>query len=269
MKKVIFSDIDRTLAIGKTVSKENMEAIKKYISLENKFILVSGRVIPYTGNISKNIGASGYVICNNGAIVYDWLNDEIIYKKTISKETLLKMIDIANKYNARYIFGGLKVIFTNRIKYPDSEELILELTDEIYNSNPISQITISHENKEVVLNIVKEIEKLEDVYILNRHRSLYDETYPAGENIWIDITSSNVDKGYGVRKMVEYLNVDLKDTVRIGDDLNDLPMFLDEGLNVAVDNAIPLLKEKADYITSSCADNGVAKLIEKVINEEL
>ena len=64
-------------------------------------------------------------------------------------------------------------------------------------------------------------------------------------------------------------NIDLKDTVRIGDDLNDLPMFLDKGLNVAVDNAMQDLKNKADFITLSCKNDAIAHLIEKIINNEL
>ena len=57
--------------------------------------------------------------------------------------------------------------------------------------------------------------------------------------------------------------------VELGDDLNDLPMFLDKGLNVAVDNAMQDLKNKADFITLSCKDDAIAHLIEKIINNEL
>ena len=43
-------------------------------------------------------------------------NNEVIYENKISRELLIKMLDIANKYNARCILGGLKTIYTNKIK---------------------------------------------------------------------------------------------------------------------------------------------------------
>ena len=96
-----------------------------------------------------------------------------------------------------------------------------------------------------------------------------DETFIKNGDLWIDVTASNVSKGNAIIKMLEYLNVDLKDSIRIGDDLNDLPMFLDEGVNVAVSNAFPKLKEYADYITDSCENSGVSKVIDKILNNEL
>jgi 3-deoxy-D-manno-octulosonate 8-phosphate phosphatase KdsC-like HAD superfamily phosphatase len=76
-------------------------------------------------------------------------------------------------------------------------------------------------------------------------------------------TNYRYSPGYGD------LNIDLNESIRIGDDLNDLPMFLDEGVNVAVKNAFPKLKEHADYITDSCENSGVSKVIDKILNNEL
>lgn len=269
MKKIVFSDIDRTLTVSNVVSLKNKEMIKKYIDLGNYFVLVSGRVIPYASSISKQIGASGYVICTNGAVVYDYNSKKVIYGEIISFDIVNRLYNLANEYDARIIFGGIKTTYANKLKYPENETLIHSMTNEIYDNNPITQITISHPDKEVTKKIIKDVEKLPEIKILNRHRSLYDETFNDNGNIWIDIASKNVDKGKAIIKLLEYLNIDLKDSVRIGDDLNDLSMFLDKGLNVAVENAISDLKEKADYITKTCDSDGVAYALEKIIAEEI
>ena len=269
MKKIVFSDVDRTLAINGVISDKNKEMVKKYINLNNLFVLVSGRVIPYTVDLSKKIKASGYVICTNGGIAYDYLNDKIIYKKTISFDVTKKLFNISNLYGARLIFGGLKTIYTNKLKDEEKETEINEVTKDIYDNNPITQITISHENKEIINKIIKEVETIDEIKIVNRHRSLYDDTYNVNGNIWIDIAPANVNKGIAVLKLLEYLNIKLEDSVRIGDDLNDLPMFFDKGVNIAVANAIPKLKEKANFITKSCDEDGISYALEKIINEEL
>lgn len=269
MKKIIFSDIDKTLAIGKEVSDENKKWIKKWMDAGNSFVLVSGRVIPYTKMIAKQIGLCSYIICNNGSLIYDIKKEEVIYKKQISERILTKIFNISNKYNARCILGGLKTVYTNKIKYPEEETLILDITDEIYNKNPITQITISHKDEDVMLKIIDEIKVINEVSIINRHRFLYDKNYKYDGRVWIDVTNLDISKKDAIIKLLEFLDIDLKDSVRIGDDLNDLPMFLDEGLNVAVENAMPVLKEKADYITTSCEENGVANMIEKLLDNEI
>lgn len=269
MKKIVFSDVDRTLAINGVISDKNKEMVKKYIDLDNLFVLVSGRVIPYTVDLSKKINASGYVICTNGGIVYDYLNDKIIYKKTISFDVTKKLFNISNLYGARLIFGGLKTIYTNKLKDEEKETKINELTKDLYDNNPVTQITIVSNNKDILNKIIKETQKIDEIKIVNRHRSLYDDTYNVNGNIWIDIAPANVNKGIAVLKLLEYLNIKLDDSVRIGDDLNDLPMFFDKGVNIAVANAIPKLKEKANFITKSCDEDGISYALEKIINEEL
>lgn len=269
MKRIVFSDVDRTLAINGVISDKNKEMVKKYINLNNLFVLVSGRVIPYTVDLSKKINASDYVICTNGGIVYDYLKDKIIYKKTISFDVTKKLFNISNLYDARLFFGGLKTIYTNKLKYEEKETEIDEFSKDIYDNNPVTQITISHENKEIINKIIKETQKIDEIKIVNRHRSLYDDTYNVDGNIWIDIAPANVNKGLAVLKLLEYLNIKLEDSVRIGDDLNDLPMFFDKGVNIAVENAIPKLKEKANFITKPCKEDGVAVILDRIIKEEL
>jgi len=45
--------------------------------------------------------------------------------------------------------------------------------------------------------------------------------------------------------------------VVFGDESNDLKMFLDEWTSIAMGNATKELKEKADFITKNCDDNGI------------
>lgn len=269
MKKILFSDVDRTLAINGIISDKTKDSIKRYVNLNNLFVLVSGRVIPYTTDLSKKINASSYVICTNGGIVYDYSNNKIIYKKTISFNVIETLFNLCNFYKARLIFGGLKTIYTNKLKYKDKETEIDRITKEIYDNNPVTQITISSTNKDILNKIIDEVKKINEVEIVNKHRSLYDESYVDNGSLWIDIAPIGVNKGIAVLKLLEHLNIKLEDSARIGDDLNDLPMFLDKGVNIAVENAIPKLKEKADFITKSCYEDGISYTLEKIMNEEL
>ena len=268
MKKIIFSDIDRTLAKEGVISDKNIEYIKKYVSRGNLFVLASGRSVLYTINISKKAFASKYVICNNGAVTYDYEDKKIISIEKIPFDLVKKVFDIAKKYDSRLIIGTNDNTYVNKLLYKN-ETLINDITKEFYDNNIICQITISNKDKEKIEKVICDVNKIEGIKILNRCRSLYDDSYITSGNIWIDITNETVNKGKAVLNLLKYLNIDLEDSVRIGDDLNDISMFFDKGLNVAVENAMPELKNKAHFITKSCENDGVAFTIKRVMSDKI
>lgn len=65
------------------------------------------------------------------------------------------------------------------------------------------------------------------------------------------------DKANGIRAMVDRLGGDYRDVVVFGDHVNDMSMFCDEWTNIAVGNAVEVLKEKATYVTQNADDDGI------------
>ena len=74
MKKIIFSDIDKTLAKGSNISIKNINEIKRIKNLGVEFVLASGRSLTYTKKIAKIINSDNFIISNNGAVAYDNIN---------------------------------------------------------------------------------------------------------------------------------------------------------------------------------------------------
>ncbi|MEI3377383.1 MAG: HAD hydrolase family protein [Coriobacteriales bacterium] len=64
-------------------------------------------------------------------------------------------------------------------------------------------------------------------------------------------------KSRGIRTMMGLLDAPVKDVVVFGDGSNDIEMFRPEWTCVAMGNAIPELKERADLVTSSVDDDGI------------
>jgi hydroxymethylpyrimidine pyrophosphatase-like HAD family hydrolase len=76
------------------------------------------------------------------------------------------------------------------------------------------------------------------------------------------VLPSDVDKASALRRALQELGLSRHKLVTAGDAENDLD-FLGLGeLAVAVENALPLLKEKADWVTSQPAGEGVVELID-------
>lgn len=265
MIKIIFSDLDNTLADRRNISKNNIDAINRYTSMGNLFVITSGRSVSYINKIKKGIKDIRYVIGNNGSIIYDNKDKKVIYCNLIDYENIARLYELSNKLDAKFIMSGIKNDFVNKNAYYN-QKVIARLDRNIVKENYVSQIIIDTENKEDILKIIDEVEKTKGITVINRSRSLYDSTYKS-DNYWINIGSVSANKGISVKHLCKYLNESLENTLRVGDDLNDLPMFFEEGINVSLENGFKKVKEKADYIVPSYKEDAIFYLIDNIVNK--
>ena len=73
------------------------------------------------------------------------------------------------------------------------------------------------------------------------------------------IMPKDCDKASGVMATIKHFNLDMKEALCIGDDNNDIEMVSKAGIGIAMGNAIPELKEVADYVTDNIDNDGFAK----------
>lgn len=83
------------------------------------------------------------------------------------------------------------------------------------------------------------------------------------------VLPAGVDKATGLKSCLNRIGISLRETVAVGDAEND-EAFLDIcGMAVAVANALPALKEKADLVTAGSSGEGVTELIEQILKNDL
>jgi hydroxymethylpyrimidine pyrophosphatase-like HAD family hydrolase len=80
------------------------------------------------------------------------------------------------------------------------------------------------------------------------------------------VLPEGVNKGSGLRWVLKRLGLSKKDVIGVGDGENDADLFQASGLRVAVANAVPELKEMADWVTPGLAGSGVEQLSELLLN---
>lgn len=83
-------------------------------------------------------------------------------------------------------------------------------------------------------------------------------------NRYIEFNHQGVNKGQGLKHLVELLHVDMKETIAIGDNFNDLSMIKVAGLGVGVQNTVEEMKKECDIITKATNNQGA---IAEVINQ--
>lgn len=74
-----------------------------------------------------------------------------------------------------------------------------------------------------------------------------------------DVVPKGGSKARGIAKLLEVMGFEDVPTYAFGDGINDLEMFEAVDYAIAMDNAVPDLKEKAAFITANNNDDGIAK----------
>jgi HAD superfamily hydrolase (TIGR01484 family) len=83
------------------------------------------------------------------------------------------------------------------------------------------------------------------------------------------VLPTGVNKATGLKALSEAAAVSCEEVVGVGDAENDHAFLECCGLGVAVANALPMLKERADFVTKGARGDGVAELIDMILTDDL
>ncbi len=263
MIKLVTIDLDNTLFNkNKEITDYNFEIIKKAREKNVHIVLATGRPIegvkPILNKLNMNT-KNDYVICYNGAKIYNLENYELIYSKTITSADIKEVYELSKKYNFYFhTFDELGNLYSPLYNhYTDIEATINKIKCNIKDIYEFS------DTKFIKAMIVDSKENIDFLY--NNTPIYYKNKFNVvrSSNIFLEFLNKDVDKGNALEYLSKYLNIDLKDTMAIGDASNDIGMIKKAGIGVAMKNAFPEVLEIADFVTTSCEDSGVGVAINK------
>ena len=85
------------------------------------------------------------------------------------------------------------------------------------------------------------------------------------QSYYLDITHPNANKGSVVQRLSQRLSIPAAEIVTIGDNSNDVSMFEQSGISIAMGNASLEVQKKATYVTSTNQNEGFANAIENFV----
>ena len=287
MYKLIAIDLDGTLLNSYGVITENTKKIIKKVEEQGvNIILASGRPIDSIQAIANEIESKKYFIAGNGAIVYDIEKDEIIYENCLKKQKVLEIIKICEENSIGYSIYTEKEILTTALKYnvlyyhkenlkkPEDKKtkisIIQNMEEYIKNDNTSRylKITVCDEDKIVFDSIIRKLRNLKDIEVLDVSHMARKTIKQGTEEIaleyyYTEISRKNVDKWNAIEFLAKKLEIDSKDIMAIGDNINDKQMIENAGLGVAMGQSTPVITNVANEVTSSNNEEGVAKILQK------
>ncbi len=267
--KLVAIDMDGTLLNSKNqVSERTKEVIDKAKNKGAHIVLSTGRVLKSALSYSKSLNLKNPIVACNGAIIVDE-DTNIIYKKTIDNSLVKDIVNLARKEDIYYHFYDESRFYSHvRVEdvlrfYNEGDEntsidiKVFQDIEEILKLKDLNvyKFLFIDDNKNKLQNLRKELDKLGKVGT--------SSSWPNN----IEAMGLNVSKGEALRELCTRLQVRPEEVIAIGDSENDLSMLRFAGLGVAMGNGGEMIKKKADYITDSNDEDGVAKVIEKFVLE--
>ena len=107
-RKLIALDIDGTLLSSQRKPLDStVKALKALREVGHLVTIATGRSRLLAGDVIHQLGCTNYIICNGSA---GFLDHEQVYKHTLDREALSRMIDFASERNIDIMLFGLDSI---------------------------------------------------------------------------------------------------------------------------------------------------------------
>ena len=85
------------------------------------------------------------------------------------------------------------------------------------------------------------------------------------QRYYLDVTHPQANKGVGVQRLAVLMGVPMNEIAVIGDGGNDVEMFQQSSLSIAMGNASDEVKKHAHFVTGSNDEDGFADAVEKYV----
>ncbi|MER2063051.1 MAG: Cof-type HAD-IIB family hydrolase [Alkalibacterium sp.] len=265
--KLVAIDLDGTLLNSNhEVSEENKAAIRKAKKQGVKVVLVTGRPLKAMLHILEDCGLTDegdIALTYNGGLVQWTKSGETVRKIVFPKEDALDIYKLSQEIEMPCNFIDLETV--HEPSYPKGRPSQYQT---VMNALPFEPVDMDNLPEDFPINKI--------VYCW--HQEELDEAIKAIPEIYrerytliksrpqlLEFMPKSVDKGKGLELLSEILDISIEEMMAIGDQENDLAMVQRAGTGVAMENAIPLVKDAAQIITKTNDEHGVGYAIEKYV----
>lgn len=288
MIKLIASDMDGTLLNSDhKIPKENIELIKFAQKNGIQFVVATGRAYYEALPALNDENIKCDVISFNGGIIYD-KNGNIINITPMKLKDLYYTIEILKSLEISYQLYTKNTIYTNSIETDITAYIDLirangeepneqHLRQEARNRLALGYITevdnielyLNQENNPAikVIGISNDLEKLKHATELLSGNDNISVTSSGANNV--EIMDKKATKGEALKIVADIHDINLKNAIAIGDNLNDQAMLDIVEYSIAMKNGNKELQKTSKFITEKTnSEAGVADSVMKLLKEK-
>ena len=259
--KLICLDVDNTLVDrDKNIPEKNLEAIRRIHCEMGVHIAVnSGRISGSTRDYMDRLGVHEAFPSLGGCIVQNW-DGTIIEEHSIDREAArainaigrsLGCSDFVYHRERWYLDPGNEFWASSEYQATKVPGTFMD-TDAFLASTAPTKMLGVHSDPERTT-------KLEQ--LIRKDFSRYVDCFKSDPR-FLEIVPKGINKGTAVQSLCRFYGIAKENVMSMGDFYNDLDMFRESGISVAMANAPEDLKAQVSFVTKADADHaGVAEAI--------
>jgi hydroxymethylpyrimidine pyrophosphatase-like HAD family hydrolase len=256
-------DVDGTVVDHDGRLSERVRAAVQAVATSGRHVVLStGRSLVATLPVLDQLGlTSGFAVTSNGAVTVRLdpdLDDgyEVVDMVTFDPTPALRMLR-EHLPNAIYAVEELGMGFRLTGPFPDGELIgrLQVVPFEQLVDGPVTRVVVRSPEHTP-----------EDFLQLVERLGLSGGSYVVGWTAWLDIAPEDVTKAHGLDVVAKALDLSRGDALVVGDGRNDLEMFAWAGRSVAMGQAPPEVQEAADEVCADVYADGLADVLERLVN---
>jgi Cof subfamily protein (haloacid dehalogenase superfamily) len=266
---------------GGTVSPENQNTLKGALNRGVKIALVTGLNrasalnILETSGIFANPDWSGLMVaCFNGAVMFEFSTNKIIWADSISvglTNQILKHPEMEPYYPM--VHGPLdscNLLWIQQGNHPEIITHYLNRRRELLGGESVRVVDNLVDSITFPVQCISVVLPEDKIHLATNQLSkqftgnikIVKSQWKQG-NAWIEILPPQTGKGEAVHRIRDRLGLTKDQVMAIGDNWNDIEMFEQAGISVAMGNASDDVKQHATHVTLPWDQAGVARALSK------
>lgn len=266
VKRLYITDLDGTLLDPSGhITSETAAAVSALVDRGMYFSAATARSVYSARPITSAIRFSAPCILLNGVCIYDMVQGRYIKNEYIPTQTSREIIRAFRENGVRCFMFRIEDDVLTAYFTAITQNVMRSFAEERKNrfGKPFVQLDDMldmADDRAVYFTTTGEHDILAPVAeaargIPGADMAFYEDTYTG--KWYLEMFAHTASKANGVKFLREKYGFD--EVVCFGDNLNDLPMFAQSDVRVAVGNAKPEVKAAADYIAPPNTEDGVAK----------
>ncbi len=255
--KLIAMDFDDTLLNDeKKVTQRTKDALMEYKKKGYTIVGVTARTLKSVEDVVQ-LELFDYLILNNGAYLYDVEKQMGTYISSINDSDVMNIINLVDDVSNQIDLMSATIYYIYKNRKNSPLDFIIDIDSIAEINEPIARMNIFLRNENDV-DYYNELihKKCPNVNCFIMRSSKSNEK-------WLVVNPKGIDKSVTLESLGKQINISLDEMIFFGDGLNDLEVMESVGYSVAMGNALEEIKTKANAITLSNNEDGIAVYLEK------
>lgn len=257
-------DLDDTLLTDElTVSEATKDAMKDAVAAGFHVTIATGRMFDSAQKIARQVGLNVPIITYQGSLVKNLLDEQVLYERSVPPEAAVKLYRYCRDHGLHlqsYIDDKLITAEDN-----DKIQAYAKLSNIPYTVVPNFEELATTSHKQTKMLIIDDPDKLDALIPVLKELLGPEVHLTKSKAHYLEFLHREGTKGHALRFLAGHYGIPIEETIAVGDAWNDREMIEAAGLGVAMANAVPGLKEVADYVTLSNNEDGVRHVFEKFV----